>query len=144
MTMTVNVKFVLDVPYNKKEEAKTKARLIWDHSAKNWYAKVEDRDLNQMKNNIDSNEDLPISYYAYGYRLISIQDSNNYLTEKDIYKLTNKFTKLRNDFIDKENKKVKDEREKIIKDKARHELGLCLDCDNRIVKDMMFCLDCNY
>ena len=144
MTMTGNVKFVLDVPFSKKDEAKKKAKLRWDPIAKNWYAMVECLEINQMKQNIDSDEELPISYYAYGYRLISIQDSNKYLTEKDLYKLTNKFTKLRNDFIDKENKKVKDEREKIIKDKARHELGLCLDCDNRIIKDMMLCLDCIY
>ena len=142
--MTVKIYFILDVPYNKKEEAKEKAKLRWDPNDKTWYATLEDRDINHMKQNIDNDEELPISYYAYGYRLISIQDPNKYLTEKDLYKLTHKFTKSRNNFIDKENKKVKDEREKIIKDKARHELGLCVDCDNRIIKDMTRCLDCDF
>ena len=144
MTLTGSVKFVLDVPFSKKDEAKKKAKLRWDPNAKNWYAKVECLEINQMKRNIDSDEELPISYYAYGYRLISIQDSNKYLTDKDLYKLTYKFVKSRNNYIETKENKQKEQVEQDKKDDDRHELGLCLNCDNRIIKDMMLCLDCIY
>lgn len=142
--MTVRIWLILDVPYSKKEDAKENAKLRWDPNAKHWYTKIEFSNLIQAKEFIDSNEELSISYYAYGYRLKSIQELYDYFTDEDLRKLTLKFTKSRNIFIETEKKKKKDQEEKDRQDKAKHELGLCLNCDNRIFKDMWLCIDCDY
>ena len=111
--MTVKILFILDVPYNKKEDAKEKAKLRWDHNAKHWYTKIEFSNLIQAKEFIDSNEELSISYYAYGYRLKSIQELYDYFTDEDLRKLTLKFTKSRNIFIETEKKRKRIKKKKI-------------------------------
>ena len=142
--MTVRIILILDVPYNKKEEAKQKAKLKWNPDSKYWYTKIEFSNLTGAKDFIDSNEDLPISYYAYGFRLKSIQELVDYFTNEDLMKLTMKFIKSRKIYIETEKKLKKEQEEKAKQDKQKHELGLCLNCDNRIFKDMQLCLDCDF